>query len=58
LDDGRNFSRVDLSLEHQMKAEKQNILLQIDNCWAHKNVPWHSEITKVASLPPDGTSIL
>jgi hypothetical protein len=47
-----------LSLERRMKEEKRKILLLIDNCSAHKNVPRHVENIKVVFLPPNCTSIL
>jgi hypothetical protein len=55
---GEIFQEWILSLERRMKAEKREILLLIDNCSAHKNVPRHVENIKVVFLPPNCTSIL
>lgn len=50
LDDGCS-PRVDF-FKHQMKAEKQKVLLLINNCSAHKNVPRDAENIIVLFLSP------
>ncbi|XP_003737359.1 tigger transposable element-derived protein 6-like, partial [Galendromus occidentalis] len=51
------FSEWLLKFDRQMKAEKRNVLLLLDNCSAHNVVPRMTNI-RVEYFPPNCTSIL
>jgi hypothetical protein len=50
---GNVFQDRILALEWQVKTEKRRVLLLINNCLAHKNVPRHIEHMKVMFLLPN-----
>lgn len=52
------FTMWILSWECQMKVEKQNFLLLIDNRLSHKNVPRSVRNVKSTLLPPSHTCFL
>ena len=51
------FSEWLMSIDAEMRREKLKILMFIDNCTAHKDVPSLENI-ELKYLPPNTTSIL